>query len=137
MGADVATIKEEVAGLTARWLKVSLIEANGQEYAQILELAAPSPPWDSSSHDVLIAIPAAYADGAALDAFYLRLPYKYKDGAHPRVGGAVISVGGSQWQLVSWHYPDGKPWERGRDSLESHIMHCKGFFSHRGAVNDY
>ena len=49
----------------------------------------------------------------------------------------VIEVNSHRWQLVSWHYPDGRPWRRGQDDLETHILHCKGFFFHRGAVNAY
>jgi hypothetical protein len=96
----------------------------------------PSPPWDRQSYDILIAIPTAY-DAAALDSFYLGLPCKFKNGNHPRVKGAVINVKERQWQLVSWHYPDGKLWSRGLDDLESHLIHCKGFFMHRGATNAY
>lgn len=127
---------DEVARLARRGIPVELTEASGQCYAIVSGVEAPSPPWDRTAYDLLIAIPAAY-DDAALDAFYLGLPYTFKGGTHPRVQGGVIEVNSHRWQLVSWHYPDGRPWRRAQDDLETHILHCKGFFFHRGAVNAY
>lgn len=94
----------------------------------------PSPPWNKSSFDILIAIPAAY-DAADLDAFYVELPCQFGGGDHSRIQGQVIELLGRQWRLVSWHYPDDRPWIRGVDNLETHIVHCRGFFLDRGAVN--
>jgi hypothetical protein len=116
--------------------KIELVNAGGQCYAVASGVDAPAPPWDCSSYDILIAVPAAY-DDAGLDAFYLGLPYTFKGGTHPRVQGAVVAVSGRHWQLVSWHYPEGTAWRRGQDNLETHILHCKGFFLHRGARNAY
>lgn len=132
-------VRLEVATLAQGGLAVECVEAGGQCYALARGLEAPSPPWDRAAYDILVAIPAAYEHGAALDAFYLGLPYTFHGGSHPRVeNGAIITVAGRQWRLVSWHYPDGRPWQRGRgDDLGSHIVHCKGFFHHRGAVNGY
>lgn len=130
------TAKDEIELLAGRDVAVELVEAGGQWYALGRALGAPVPPWDLPAYDILVAIPAAY-DAASLDAFYLGLPYKFNGGTHPRVQGAVITVNGRQWQLVSWHYRDGKPWTRGLDDLASHITHCKGFFFNRGAINDY
>jgi hypothetical protein len=127
-------VRDEVDALTKRGFGVELVEASGQCYVLARGLEAPAPPWDRNSYDILVAIPAAY-DAACLDAFYLALPYKFNNGPHKRAQGKVITVEGRQWQLVSWHYPDGKPWTRGKDDLESHLTHCKGFFLHRGAVN--
>ncbi len=127
---------DEVELLASRGEAVELIGAAGQTYILGRALEAPTPPWDRGSYDILVAIPAAY-DAAALDAFYLGLPYKFNGGTHPRVQGAVITVNGRQWQLASWHYRDGKPWTRGLDDLASHLTHCKGFFFNRGAVNGY
>jgi hypothetical protein len=130
------TVKDEVAALVKRGVALELVEANNQCYVLARGLDAPAPPWDQKSYDILVAIPAAY-DAASLDAFYLALPYKFNGGTHNRVNGGIISARGRQWQMVSWHYPDGKPWTRGLDDLASHLTHCKGFFLHRGAVNDF
>ncbi len=129
-------IETEVTELSSRGCDVELITANGQCYALVHSLPAPSPPWDRTSYDVLIAVPAAYSAGG-LDGFYLALPYTFNGSNHPRVNGSTLTYDGRQWQLVSWHYPEGSPWQRGRDSLETHITHCAGFFAHRGAVNAY
>ena len=129
-------LEEEIAALVKRGLSVAAVESGGQCYALQQGVTAPVPPWDKAAYDILVAIPAAY-DAAALDAFYLGLPYKFKGGTHPRVQGTVITVNGRQWQLVSWHYPDGKAWVRGQDDLGSHLGHCMGFFLNRGAINAY
>jgi hypothetical protein len=129
-------LKKQVAALKAAGLDIEATEVNNQWYVVVRTLAAPSPPWERTAYDVAIAIPAAY-DDAALDGFYLGLPYKHADGQHQRVNGGKITFLERDWQLVSWHYPDGKPWQSGRDSLETHIAHCRGFFLHRGAINDY
>ncbi len=131
------SVEDEVKALSTRGVAVQLVEADGQSYALVEGLTAPTPPWDQTTYDVLIAIPAAYELGGVLDAFYFGLPYTFNGGTHPRVQGAIITVLGRQWQLVSWHYPDAKPWQRGRDDLGSHIIHCQGFFYDRGAENDY
>jgi hypothetical protein len=130
-------IEEEVKLLQATGVPVDLLSEEGQCYARVMELPAPSPPWDRTRYDILVAVPAAY-DFGGLDAFYLGLPYQFEGGTHPRVdNGAIITLEGRQWRLVSWHYADGKPWVRGQDNLASHIEHCKGFFLGRGATNDY
>lgn len=128
--------RDEVTRLSRRGLPVALAETAGQCYALASGVEAPIPPWDRAGYDLLIAIPAAY-DDAGLDAFYLGLPYTFKGSTHPRVQGAVIEVNGRRWQLVSWHYPEGTSWRRGQDNLETHILHCKGFFFNRGALNAY
>ena len=128
--------QDEVTRLSRRGIKTELVDAGGQCYAVASGVDAPVPPWDRSRYDILVAVPAAY-DDAALDAFYLGLPYTFKGGTHPRVQGGVIEVNGRRWQLVSWHYPEGASWRRGQDNLETHILHCKGFFLDRGAVNAY
>lgn len=128
-------LETEIAALVARGVAVEAVVADNQCYAMATGLTAPSPPWDSGAYDILVAIPLTY-DAGALDAFYIGLPYRFKGGEHPRARGAVITVKDRQWQLVSWHYPDGKPWQRGQDDLASHLMHCRGFFLDRGAVND-
>ena len=77
----------------------------------------------------------AYDLGTGLDGFYILLPYSFSGGEHNRVNGQTVTVGGRQWKAVSWHYPDGKQFSSGTDSIESHIVHCRGFFLARGAVN--
>ena len=128
--------QDEMIRLSRQGIKVELVDSGGQCYALAVGVEAPVPPWDRTAYDVLIAVPAAY-DDAGLDAFYLGLPYTFKGGCHPRVQGATIEMNGRRWQLVSWHYPEGTSWRRGHDNLETHILHCKGFFFHRGAVNGY
>jgi hypothetical protein len=123
----------EVSQLRTRGITVELVEVGGQCYARVNGVTAPSPPWDRGAYDILIALPLAA--GSALDAFYLGLPYQYSGSTHRRVCGTVIVFEGRNWQLVSWHYPDGRPWSLGKDDLDSHITHCKGFFFNRGAVN--
>lgn len=129
-------LTEEIAALVKRGVSVEAVEAGNQWYALARGIVAPTPPWDRVACDLLVAIPAAY-DAASLDAFYLGLPYKFNNGTHPRVRGTIITVQGRQWQLASWHYPDGKPWHRGQDDLASHLAHCRGFFLNRGATNAY
>ena len=126
--------REEVKKLADGGMAVELIELAGQWYAHASSVAVPSPPWNKASFDILIAIPAAY-DAANLDGFYVELPCRFGDGEHPRVQGQVIEILGRQWRLVSWHYPDIRPWMQGVDNLDTHIVHCRGFFLHRGAVN--
>jgi hypothetical protein len=126
--------REEVEELIGRGAGVELIEVNGQCYAHTFMRGIPVPPWGAVEHEILIPIPAAY-DAADLDGFYLALPYQYNGGEHNRVNGNTIDAVGRKWRQVSWHYPEGKPWRRGQDSLETHIAHCRGFFLCRGAVN--
>ena len=123
----------QVEELKRRGVPVALVEIAGQCYARVRGIPAASPPWDKSVYDILIAIPLAAC--AALDAFYLRLPYQYSGSTHKRVCGNVIGFDGQSWQLVSWHYPDGHAWTPGRDDLDSPIAHCKGFLFNRGAIN--
>lgn len=129
-------IREEVEALVKAGEPVQLAQVDGQCYAAVGKVQAPAPPWGSATHEILIAIPAAY-DNAGMDGFYLRLPYVFNGGTHPKVNGQTIQFDGASWQLVSWHYPTGKPWLAGQDDLSSHILHCKGFFYHRGAINEY
>lgn len=126
--------KAEVAALVKRGMAVELVEIDKQWYVLAKGLLAPAPPWDRASYDILVAIPAVY-DACSLDAFYLALPYTFKGGEHPRVNGGTITFNERQWKLVSWHYPDGKPWTRGQDDLDSHLFHCTGFFQQRKATN--
>lgn len=117
--------------LQARGLGVEIWIHDKQIYVRVPCLDAPSPPWDKQHYDILIAIPALY-DDAELDGFYLGLPYKHSDREHERVNGPIVAIREREWRLVSWHYLDGKKWVKGRDTLESHIVHCKGFFLARG-----
>jgi hypothetical protein len=128
-------IEQHVESLQARGLPVAIVNIAGQNYAHVQRIAAPSPPWDREEYDILVAIPGAY-DAANLDGFYLALPYRFREAAHPRVNGAFVEIGERRFQQVSWHYPDSQPWRRGQDDLETHLSHCRGFFSGRGAIND-
>lgn len=129
-------IEEDVASVVKAGESVELIEHAGQSYVLVKNLPAPTPPWEQCTHDIVIAIPAAY-ETAGLDGFYLKLPYKFGAAEHPRVNGPVIGLAGSSFKLVSWHYAEGNPWLPGQDDLGSHIVHCKGFFYHRKATSGY
>ena len=132
---NIRKAETEIAKLSRSGLGIALVKDQAQAYALVRGLLAPSPHWDKSSYDILIPIPAAFDLGAALDGFYLALPYKFQGGDHNRVSGAIITVEKQEWRLVSWHYPDGKAFREGVDTIESHIIHCRGFFMERGAVN--
>ena len=88
-----------------------------------------------ATYGILIPIPLAFDLGTGLDGFYVALPYSFNNGEHNRVNGQTLTLGGRQWRAVSWHYPDGKEFKPGIDTIESHIIHCRGFFLARGAVN--
>lgn len=131
----IATAKAEIERLASSGAEIILVSEGVQPYAKASGIEAPSPPWDRTQYDILIAIPIAYDLGTGLDGFYLALPYSFQNGAHNRVNGQIVTVGTRQWKAVSWHYPDGKQFRAGIDSIESHIIHCRGFFLARGAVN--
>ena len=128
------SIKSEVARLAAAGVRLRLLEQAGQCYVQAEQMAAPTPLWGAAVLDVLIPIPLAY-ETAGLDGFYLKLPYSYRGGEHPRVNGQTVTIDATQWRQVSWHYADNKRWQSGADNLETHLAHIKGFFFHRGATN--
>jgi Prokaryotic E2 family E len=128
-------VAEEVKELVARSVPVELSELNGQCYALVKAVKAPSPPWNKAQFDILIPIPAAY-DSAGLDGFYVEWPCAYNNGEHKRIQGQYLDHLNRKWRLVSWHYPDDRPWVQGHDNIETHIEHCHGFFLHRGAVNE-
>ncbi|MDQ6857486.1 MAG: hypothetical protein M3Z65_00650 [Chloroflexota bacterium] len=121
----------EIDALIRRGVDLKLVNIGAQGYALVRGVPSPVPPWDRAAHDILISLPLA--DSAALDGFYLELPYGYNQAAHPRVSGQMISYDDRQWQLVSWHYLDGQPWTPGHDDLDTHIEHCRGFFIERAA----
>jgi hypothetical protein len=87
-------VKKEVEQLRQRGAIIDLVELNGQCYA-LTAVEAIVPPWDSEKYEIAIAVPAAF-DNAALDGFYMRLPYKWNDKDHPRVNGGVIDINGAQ-----------------------------------------
>ena len=131
----IVSAKAEIDQLAASGTGIEVVMDGVQPYAWVRGIAAPSPPWDRSTYDILIPIPLAYDLGTGLDGFYIALPYSFNNGEHNRVNGQVLSVHGRQWRAVSWHYPDGKEFRAGVDTVESHIFHCRGFFLARGAVN--
>lgn len=135
MRLSIAKAKAEIARLAAAGLPVELVNEDVQPYVLVRGIDAPSPPWNRKQYDILFPIPLAYDMGTPLDAFYLGLPYTFSNGQHNRVSGQEITISNSLWKLVSWHYPDGKPFDPARDSIESHIIHCRGFFLERGATN--
>lgn len=132
---SIAKAEAEIARLAVSGTGISLVRGGEQPYALVRGIESPSPPWGGATHDILIAIPNAFDLGTALDAFYLGLPYTFNGGQHNRVSGQTIEIEKRQWRLVSWHYPDGKAFRLGVDNIESHIVHCRGFFLDRGALN--
>lgn len=135
LAMHIATAKAEIEKLSACGTRVDLVMDGVQPYVRACGLAAPCPPWDRSEYDILIAVPLAYDLGTGLDGFYMALPYSYSGGEHNRVNGQIVTLDGRQWRAVSWHYPDGKLYQPGVDNIESHIVHCRGFFLARGAIN--
>lgn len=131
----IGTAKSEIERLAASGVAVTLVNEGPQPYALARGSEAPSPPWDRTTYDILIAIPIAYDLGTGLDGFYIALPYTFQKREHNRVNGQVVAVGNSQWKAVSWHYPDSRQFRLDVDNIESHIVHCRGFFLERGAVN--
>lgn len=132
---SIGKAEAEIERLATSGVSIELATSNSQPYALVSGIEAPSPPWDRGRYDVLIAIPLAFDLGTPLDAFYLRLPYTFQGGEHNRVNGTIITVADCQWRAVSWHYPDGKAFNPAIDTIETHLMHCRGFFFGRGAVN--
>ena len=129
-------LTEQVARLKAAGVDIAILEVAGQCYVLVRFLSVNSPPWDRGKFDILIAVPVTF-EQAGLDGFYLCQPHKFNGGSHPRANGETIKVADASWRQVSWHYADGHPWTPGTDSLETHVKHCHGFFSGRGATNDY
>jgi hypothetical protein len=132
---SIAKATAEIGRLATSGLSIELVNGGVQPYALVRGVEAPSPPWDRTRFDILIPIPLAYDLGTPLDGFYLGLPYTFNGGDHTRVSGQVVAMDQREWKLVSWHYPDGKPFDSKTDTIESHIVHCRGFFLERGAVN--
>ena len=132
---QISGAKAEVERLASTGAPVELLIEGAQPYVLARGLDTPAPPWDSASKDILIPVPLAYDLGTGLDGFYIALPYRFQDGEHNRVNGQIVKVAGREWRGVSWHYPDGKQFRPCVDNIESHIVHCRGFFLHRGAVN--
>ena|SRR5271157_5146846 len=132
---EIGKAKAEIDRLASSGTSIELVTLGVQPFALVGGIEAPCPPWDRKLYDILIAIPVAYDLGTALDGFYLAVPYKFQNGEHNRVNGQVVSVRNRDWKAVSWHYPDGKPFRLEVDNIESHIVHCRGFFLQRGAVN--
>lgn len=131
----IAAAKTEIEKLAASGTAIELMIDGAQPYARVRAIAAPKPPWDREAYDILMAIPIAYDLGTGLDGFYMSLPYSFNGGEHNRVNGQILTLKDRQWRGVSWHYPDGKAFKAGVDTIESHIVHCRGFFLARGAVN--
>ena len=126
---------QEVDALAARGERVAIVKLGEQPYVLTCGVEAPAPPWDRPSYDIMFALPLAYDDGVALDAFYLRLPQTWNGQPHNRVSGTTIAYEDATWQLVSWHYAENSPYSLEEGAIMNHIAHCKGFFHGRGATN--
>lgn len=131
----ISSAKTEIDRLAAAGTEISIVMIDSQPYARVGRIEAPSPPWDRTRYDILIVIPIAYDLGTGLDGFYVALPYSFEKGEHNRVNGKIVNFENRDWKAVSWHYPDDKQFRIGIDNIESHIVHCRGFFLARGAVN--
>ena len=131
----ISSAKGEIERLAAARICIELIMGGAQPYACVRGIGAPAPPWDRATYDILNPIPLAYDLGTGLDGFYIALPYSFNGGERNRVHGQTLTLAGHQWRAVSWHYPDSKEFRSGVDTIESHIIHCRGFFLARGAVN--
>jgi hypothetical protein len=70
----ITTAKAEIERLAAAGSDISLTTEGPQPYAKVRGIEAPSPPWDRTTYDILIAIPIAYDLGTGLDGFYVALP---------------------------------------------------------------
>jgi hypothetical protein len=112
------------AGFEARFGK-----EGAQQFVVVAGLQIPKPPWDQPGATIAVAVPAAFPP-AALERFYLAAPCTKGGSRHPNCGEPVQLLG-MQWYPAGWHYPDGRPWRWGIDTLESHIRHCHAFFFNR------
>ncbi len=56
----IGTAKSEIERLATSGIAVTLVNEGSQPYALVRGVAAPSPPWDRTTYDILIAIPIAY-----------------------------------------------------------------------------
>ena len=126
----LSLFQTELEALQKEGVHAEQFDLNGQSYVVARGVDVPAPPWNQTTYDILVAVPSAYDLGAALDAFYLAMPYSFRGGMHPRVGnaGQQLTWEGRTWLLVSWHYADGTAWRSGRDTLSSHLNHCRLFF---------
>jgi len=127
--APLPKLQRELGELEALGHSARLIHHGGQRYVRIDGVPAPTPPWATSRHDILIALPNGYEQGAALDAFYLAQPSLYDGRKHRRVGnaGQPLTLEGQTWLLVSWHYKSA--WRLPQDTLVTHVLHCRSFFT--------
>lgn len=132
MTAPPGKLERELSELRQLGYAAHLVEHAGQRYVRVDGVSAPAPPWEKPQHDILIALPGAYEQGAALDAFYVAQPSSYKGRRHRRVGnaGTPLTLEDFTWALVSWHYQNGNGWRFPQDNLVTHVRHCKSFFTY-------
>jgi hypothetical protein len=123
-------IEDDVEMLRSSGEPVQLVSEGAQRYVEAT-IAVPSPPWSGASARILIAIPANYPAGG-LDAFYVDPAVTMRGAIHR--AQAVGPLLGRRWNLISWHYANGKQWNPRVDDLQSHLAHCRGFFLERGVV---
>ena len=70
----IISAKAEIERLAAAGTVIELVMDGAQPYVWVRGIAAPKPPWDRTSYDILIAIPIAYDLGTGLDGFYSAYP---------------------------------------------------------------
>ena len=125
------TIEEDVTRLNAEGANLAIFNVGGQIYVEGRRVEIPSPPWSSSTANILVAIPATYPQGG-LDAFYLEAGVT-QDGSVPRQQSTAVILDRT-WSLISWHYANNRPWDPRADDIGTHIEHCRGFFLARGVT---
>jgi hypothetical protein len=124
------TIEDDIEAANESGEIAKLVTVGSQKYVEVTNVSASSPPWGKGKATILIAVPATYPSGG-LDAFYLGLPFTHSSNSIPQQQ-QVVSIDGSDWALISWHYHESRPWNPLQDDLITHIQHCKGFFLTRG-----
>jgi len=106
---------------------------NDQRYLEVRKLPINNPPWNKTEVNILIAIPNTY-NIAGLDGFYVENGlFLSGNQPHPRITG-MHPIFNRQWQIVSWHYVDNKPWTAS-DTLLTHVLHCQQFLKQGARSN--
>ena len=126
-------VPKHVKELIAGGFSVRYHNINGQEYVEVENLETGGAPWNRSTVNILVTIPNNFATGVvALDAFYADRTLLLGSEKHPRMQ-SEHTIDSRLWWLISWHYI--KPWQPGKDSLLTHVFHCRQFFKQKGRTN--
>lgn len=76
--------------------------------------------WSRRCTDILVQVPQGYPM-AALDMFWVPPGLRLADGRIPNCGDHLEVFMASQWQRMSWHYPQSMAWNPSADGLLSHM----------------